>query len=187
MKALIGCTRYPPHGGMTGGPVSTQLVAKALARQSVEVRIITIAATTSQEQQEDITVVTTPPPNIFVNNSRGPSDKSLVKKLVWHALENFNPVAYRRMRQELLAYQPDVLITTSTVGINVASWLAARSLNIPCAHLVYDYFMMCYRATLFKQATNRNIIEFPQPHATEPVAMLSIQLGDNCAPAWKKL
>jgi glycosyltransferase involved in cell wall biosynthesis len=154
MKALIGCTRYPPHGGMTGGPVSTQLVAKALTGQSVKVRVITTATTASEEQQENIAVVTTPPLNIFVNSSRGPSDKSLVKKLAWHALENFNPFAYRRMRHELLVYQPDVLITTSTVNINVASWLAARSLSIPCAHLVYDYFMMCYRATLFNGKDN---------------------------------
>jgi glycosyltransferase involved in cell wall biosynthesis len=154
VKALIGSTRYPPHGGISGGPVSTQLVAKALTAQGVKVRILSIAATASEEQQKDVTVVCTPPLNVYDNTTRGPTDKSVIKKLVWHALENFNPAAYRRVRQELAAYQPDVFITSNILGISVTSWLAAHSIGIPSAHFVYDYFLMCYRATSFKNNDN---------------------------------
>jgi glycosyltransferase involved in cell wall biosynthesis len=78
----------------------------------------------------------------------------VLKKLTWHLLENFNPIAYRRMKKELRSYRPDVLITTDTQNINVASWAAAKGLGIPCVHLAQGYVLLCWRSSLFRAGSN---------------------------------
>src|SRR5690606_11255772 len=76
------------------------------------------------------------------------------KKIVWHALENFNPRAFLRVRREIARVRPDIVVTISCENINVATWLAARSLGYPRAHVIQSHFLMCWRASMFRNGKN---------------------------------
>ncbi len=151
MRILLACAAFPPYG-RGGGPTSSALIARALATRPAEVRVLVVGDQEKREQRGEIEVVTTAPLNVYRDWLR--KDKPAVQKIVWHSLENFNPAAYRRMKQELRSYRPDVLMTVSTENINVASWLAAKSLGIPCVHLAQSYFLMCWHGSLFRNGAN---------------------------------
>jgi glycosyltransferase involved in cell wall biosynthesis len=116
------------------------------------VRVLVVGDAEAQEQRGNIEVITTAPLNVYRDWLE--KGKPVLKKLTWHLLENFNPIAYRRMKKELRSYRPDVLITTDTQNINVASWAAAKALGIPCVHLAQGYFLLCWRSSLFRAGSN---------------------------------
>ena len=151
MRILLACAAFPPYG-RGGGAIGSALIAKALATQPTEVRVLVVGDDEQREQRGGIEVVTTAPLNVYRDWLR--KDKPILKKLVWHLLENFNPVAYWRIKQELRSYRPNVLMTISTENVNVASWMAARSLGIPCVHLAQSYFLMCWHGSLFRDGAN---------------------------------
>jgi glycosyltransferase involved in cell wall biosynthesis len=151
MRVLLACAAFPPYG-RGGGAVGAALIAKALATQPAEVRVLVVGDQENREQRGEIEVVTTASLNVYRDWLR--KDKPILKKVAWHLLENFNPIAYRRMKQEIRSYRPDVLMTVSTENINVASWLAAKSLGIPCVHLAQSYFLMCWHGSLFRDGAN---------------------------------
>jgi glycosyltransferase involved in cell wall biosynthesis len=151
MRILLACSAFPPYGH-GGGPVGSALIAKALVRQLVEVRVLVVGDAETQEQRADMEVVTTASLNVYRDWLK--TDASALTKVVWHLLENFNPIAYGRIRKELQSYRPDALMTVSTENINVASWLAAKSLGIPCVHLAQSYFLLCWRGSLFRAGAN---------------------------------
>jgi glycosyltransferase involved in cell wall biosynthesis len=64
-------------------------------------------------------------------------------------LENFNPRALLRMRREIAAFGPDIVLTISVENINVATWVAAWTLGCPTVHVIHSYFLMCWRSTMF--------------------------------------
>lgn len=151
MRILLACAAFPPYG-RGGGAVGAALIARALAAQPAEVRVLVVGDDEKREQRGEFEVVTTASLNVYRDWLR--KDKPILKKVLWHSLENFNPIAYRRMKQELRSYRPDVLMTVSTENINVASWLAAKSLGIPCVHLAQSYFLMCWHGSLFRDGAN---------------------------------
>jgi glycosyltransferase involved in cell wall biosynthesis len=151
MRILLACAAFPPYG-RGGGPIDSALIARALATQPAQVRVLVVGDAEAQEQRGNIEVITTAPLNVYRDWLE--RDKPVLKKLTWHLLENFNPIAYRRMKKELSSYRPDVLITTDTQNINVASWAAAKALEIPCVHLAQGYFLLCWRSSLFRAGSN---------------------------------
>jgi glycosyltransferase involved in cell wall biosynthesis len=151
MRILMACAAFPPYG-RGGGPVDSALIAQSLATQPTQVRVLVVGDAEAQEQRGDIEVITLAPLNVYRDWLK--QDKPVLKKIAWHVLENFNPIAFRRIKKELQSYQPDVLITTDTQNINVASWAAAKSLGIPCVHLAQGYFLLCWRSSLFRAGSN---------------------------------
>jgi hypothetical protein len=151
MRILLACAAFPPYG-RGGGPIDSALIARALATQPTQVRVLVVGDAEAQEQRGNIKVITTAPLNVYRDWLE--KDKPVLKKLTWHLLENFNPIAYRRMKRELQSYRPDVLVTTDTQNINVASWAAAKTLGIPCVHLAQGYFLLCWRSSLFRAGAN---------------------------------
>ena len=51
-------------------------------------------------------------------------------------------------------YRPDIVVTISIENVNVASWLAAHLLGVPVAHVMYSYFLMCWRGSMFRNGAN---------------------------------
>ncbi len=147
----MACAVFPPYG-RGGGPISSALVAKALAGEAAQVRVVVVGDAEAKEQRGNIEVITTAPLNVYRDWLK--RDKPALKKITWHLLENFNPIAYVRIKKELQAYQPDVLMTIDTQNVNVASWAAAKSLGIPSVHVAHSYWLMCWRSSLFHNGVN---------------------------------
>lgn len=151
MRILLGCAAFPPvlKGG---GPVSSLIYAKALQAAGHEVLCLNVADHETDDVLDGVPVRRLPTLNLYWDYygvSHAPW-----QKLTWHALENFNPVAYRVMRREIRAFRPDIFVTVSIENINVAAWAAARAEGVPVAHCIHSYFLLCWRGSMFKRGQN---------------------------------
>jgi glycosyltransferase involved in cell wall biosynthesis len=150
MRILLACAAYPPWG-KGGGPAASESIARALNEVGHDVHIVTVADKDSSEMRDGIEVRTIESPNVYWNYwVKNPT----YKKIAWHALENFNPRAYVRMRNEIARLRPDVVLTISCENINVATWLAAYSLGCPRAHVIQSHFLLCWRGSMFRDGKN---------------------------------
>ena len=150
MRVLCVAAAYPPNG-KGGGPKGSENLAKALSARGHKVRVLTVADREGFEVRDGIQVKTLKSLNVYWNYW---INQSVLSKLIWHALENFNPRALLRMRREIIAFRPDVVVTISIENVNVATWVAAWMLGCPSVHVIQSYFLMCWRGTMFSKNKN---------------------------------
>ena len=149
-RVVLGCAAYPPLGN-GGGPVASALIARGLSAQGADVQVLVVSNKNSVSHDRGVEIRTMKSLNIYSNWF---AKHALWKKAVWHLLENFNPRAFIRVRKELKKLRPHVYVTISIENINVASWIAARSLGIPCVHVIHSYFLLCWRGSMFRDGKN---------------------------------
>lgn len=150
MRILLACAAYPPRG-KGGGPVASESIAQALHARGHAVSVVTIADDDAQETRGGIEVRTLRSLNVHWDYWK---KNPFYKKLVWHLLENGNPRAFLRMRRVIAEVRPDIVVTISCENINVATWLAARTLGIPVVHAVQSHFLLCWRGSMFRNGAN---------------------------------
>ena len=150
MRILCVAAAYPPYV-KGGGSKASENIAKALSDHGHVVRVIAVADDECLEVRDGVEVKTLKTLNVYWNYW---VKQSAVAKLVWHALENFNPRALLKMRREIAEFRPDIVVTISIENVNVATWVAAWMLGCPSVHVIHGYFMMCWRGTMFSK--NRN-------------------------------
>ena len=149
MKVLLVCAAFPPHG-KGGGPAASRMIAHSLAEHN-DLVVITVSDTYEQWYDGKIRVKSIGSPNLYWNYWK---PHSRLAKVVWHILENFNPLAFFRILKEIRRERPDLLATVSVENVNVATWLAARLLGIPTVHFIQSYFLLCWRGSMFRQREN---------------------------------
>lgn len=128
------------------------MIASGLLAQGHEVRVVTVGDATGVEEYKGVQVHVMRSPNVYWDYFF--TKRSAALKMVWHVLENFNPVAYFRLRPHVKAFKPDLVMTVSIENINVSTWLLARMHKIPVAHVIQSYFLACWRGGLFKNGVN---------------------------------
>ena len=141
---------YPPYV-KGGGSKGSENIAKALSDRGHTVQVITVADKAKLEIRDGTEVKTLSTLNIYWNYW---VQQATLAKLVWHALENFNPRALLRMRREMAEFRPDIVVTISIENVNVATWVAAWSLGCPRVHVIQSFFLMCWRGTMFLNNKN---------------------------------
>ncbi|WP_337268093.1 glycosyltransferase [Oryzifoliimicrobium ureilyticus] len=144
MRILMACAAFPPFMD-GGGPISSMMIAKTLIAAGHDVLVVNVAGEDKHEVYEGVPVHRLPSLNIDWNY-RLP--RPAWKKLAWHAIENFNPRAFFAMRREIRAFRPDVVFTVSIENINVATWAAAKSLDVPTAHMLFSTFLICWKGSM---------------------------------------
>jgi glycosyltransferase involved in cell wall biosynthesis len=150
-KILIACASFPPRG-KGGGPQSSFLFAKGLIDLGFDVLVVTVGDDDQIENYEGIKVTVVKSPNIYwdyLNKTYSP-----LKKIIWHVLENFNPIAFFKIMPIIKNFKPDIVVTISIENINVTTWLAAKYFKIPIVHIVQSYFLFCYKGGFFKGSKN---------------------------------
>lgn len=151
MRILMACAAFPPYG-RGGGPAGSELLAETLAARGHEVQVVSVGDQPEAYVREDgVAVEFVAPLNIYRNYYERHSP---LAKLVWHALENFNPRAFFAMRRQIARHRPDLVMTVSTENINVATWAAAATARRPIAHVTQSYFLLCWRGSLFNKGAN---------------------------------
>lgn len=145
-KILVMCAAFPPRG-KGGGPLSSYLFAKALMDSGYQVKVLTVGDDDNDEVYDGVAVSVVKSPNVYWDYLN--KHYSIMKKVFWHILENFNPIAYFRFKKEINSFDPDVVVTISIENINVASWLAAKHLNKKIVHVLHSYFIFCYEGGQF--------------------------------------
>jgi glycosyltransferase involved in cell wall biosynthesis len=144
MRILMASAAFPPFID-GGGPISALMVAKLLAQSGHDLEVVNVADREEREVYEGIQVQRLSTLNIDWNY-RLP--RPAWKRLVWHALENFNPRAFFAMRRQIRRFRPDIVLTDSIENINVATWAAARSCGVPVCHILRSTFLLCWRGSM---------------------------------------
>ena len=150
MRILCAAAAYPPSG-KGGGPKASEAIAKALRARGHEIRVVTVGDDERFEVRDGVEVKTIKSLNVYWNYW---IERSAIAKLLWHALENFNPRALFRMRREIAAFRPDIVLTISVENVNVATWIAAWTMERPTVHAIQSYFLMCWRGSMFSNGKN---------------------------------
>ena len=119
MRILCVAAAYPPYG-KGGGPQGSENLAKALQARGHSVRVLTVAGQEAFEVRDGIQIKTLRSLNVYWNYW---IKHAAPLKLIWHVLENFNPRAFWRMRSEIIAFRPDIVVTVSIENVNVATWV----------------------------------------------------------------
>lgn len=150
MRILMPCAAFPPFAD-GGGPISSFIIAKMLIAEGHDLLVVNVSDEDTHEVYEGIPVHRIRSQNIYWNYY---TPRPSWKKMVWHALENGNPRAYRTMKQEISSFRPDVVVTISIENTNVATWAAAHALGVPVVHITFSTFLMCWNATMRKNDHN---------------------------------
>lgn len=97
-------------------------------------------------------------------------------KPLWHAIDTFNVAMAHEVGRILTDQRPEVLHTHGLMGFSPLVWRAAKRRQIPVVHTLHDYYLLCPRATLFRDGTNCirrhldcRLYSVPRLHATRHV------------------
>lgn len=75
-------------------------------------------------------------------------------RMVWHAFDSYNPVMGHAVRTVALRERPAVACIHNLSGWSVAAWAALESLGIPVVQVLHDYYLLCPKATMFRDGRN---------------------------------
>jgi len=134
---------YPPD--VLGGAetVVSQLVQGLReAGHAVTVIATAPAARAGRETVDGVPVHRVATANLYWAGAapgRGPALKPL-----WHLVDLWNPVMYRRIRELIQVEKFDAVHTHNLAGFSPAAWAAAR--GIPIVHTAHDHSLTCVRA-----------------------------------------
>lgn len=146
MRILILNTNYYPY--ISGGAeISTQLLAETLSALGNEVWICTIADTEKREVVNGVNVIYTNYRNVYWAYK---GTKSKWKKSIWHFLDIYNYRFEDYFRKLIDEIKPDVIHTNNICGFSCVVWHVVKSMKIPIVHTLRDYYLLCYKSTMFK-------------------------------------
>jgi len=74
--------------------------------------------------------------------------RSLIKKLVWHTLDLWNPHPYLVIRDILKKERPDVVHIHTPIWLSMSIFSAVKSLSIPAVFSLHDSYLVCRKGTL---------------------------------------
>ena len=150
MKLLLINTLYYPH--LVGGAErSVQTLAESLLNMGHEVTVISSYSEGKPKQDwvRGVKVYYLPLKNLYWPYSK--RDPSTVQKLLWHAIDSYNPVMRREVARILDLEQADIVHTNNLSGFSAALWQDVKKRNLPLVHTLRDYYFLCPKATMYKR------------------------------------
>lgn len=156
MRILIINTLYSPYK-VGGAEVSVQLLAEGLVSAGNQVRVLSLHEFNYIKRDiiNGVEVCYTPLMNIYWPFKKD-FEASKIKKLIWHTLDNYNPLMKKSVTREILDFKPDVVHTNNLAGFSVSAWTAAKEHNIRLIHTARDYYLFHPNCTLFKNGESQN-------------------------------
>ena len=145
MRICLVSNLYPPDV-LGGAELVVGHLARGLQATGHEVMAVATAprARAGRDSVDGVRVCRLDPANIYWAGD-APSRPRVVKPL-WHLVDLWNPVMYRRLRSLLAAEKPDVVHTHNLGGLSAAAWSATRAAGIPLVHTLHDHSLTCVRA-----------------------------------------
>lgn len=75
-------------------------------------------------------------------------------KPLWHALDTRNPWMARQVERILEIERPDLVHTNCLAGFSPLVWKPVKRRRLPLVHTLFDYHLLCPRATMFRNGEN---------------------------------
>lgn len=156
MRILIINTLYSPYK-VGGAEVSVQLLAEGLVSAGNQVRVLSLHELNYIKRDiiNGVEVCYVPLVNIYWPFKKN-FKPSRIKKLIWHVIDNYNPLMKKFVKLEILDFKPDVVHTNNLAGFSVAVWDVVKANGIRLVHTARDYYLFHPNCTLFKNGTSQN-------------------------------
>lgn len=151
MKICLINTLYPPHQ-VGGAERSVQILAESLAQLGHQLVVLTLGERDEQYVQNGVRII-----RKKLQNSYWPFDgksKSLIQKISWHAKDIQNDAMRKIVGAVLDAEKPDVVHTNNLAGFSVAAWTEVKERGIRLIHTLRDYYLLCYKTSMYKGNQN---------------------------------
>lgn len=142
MKILLLSGHYYPH--VFGGTEKVvQCLAEELVRRDHTVIVVTLTPNRSTEFDiiNGVRVHYLPIANTYFPGR--PRTKNVGRKLLWHVIDNYNPVMASAFGRVLASEQPDVVNTHNIGGFSAAIWRIVHSRRIPLVHTAHGLNLLC--------------------------------------------
>ena len=164
------------HPNIVGGAERmAQLLAENLVQLGHEVFVLTIQMKEDQAVEiiNGVKVYYLDIKNVYLPYT---GKHSSFAKIIWHLLDSYNLKAFRQIKSIISRENPDIIHTHNLAGFSTAAWRCGRALSIPVVHTIHDYYLLCYKSTMYtnhencqKQCTFCGILSIPKRFATKGV------------------
>ncbi|MEK6477765.1 glycosyltransferase family 4 protein [Catalinimonas sp. 4WD22] len=148
--ALLTSSYHPYYKG--GGEYSIKRLAEGLLSHNLDVFVITAFQQEKQEKINGLEVFRIKHPNIYWSFES--EHKPVYQKLVWHAVEAYNPSVAPPLIQILNKEKPDVLHIRNVEDFSPYACKVAKKLGIPVVVTLNSYTWLCPKATMFRNGKN---------------------------------
>ncbi len=134
MKICIISSLYKPTI-IGGAEVVAEKTARELQRRGHEVFVVTTNhhSKTEEVDVDDIKTYRIP---LNIYSIYNLSDQSIIKKLLWHLIDLWNPSAYFKLKDILKEKKPDIIHIHNFKGFSGAAFSAAKKLDVPVVFTV---------------------------------------------------
>ncbi|AYO40708.1 MULTISPECIES: glycosyltransferase family 4 protein [Serratia] len=155
MKILIVNTIYSPYK-VGGAEVSVQLLAEELVKKGHMVRVVTLHDDNIKKSASinGVDVSYLPLKNIYWPFDNEAGKKTAFQKIIWHLVDNYNPLMAKSFGRELDDFRPDVVHTNNICGFSVAIWKEVKKRKIKLIHTSRDYYLLHPNSTLYSDSGN---------------------------------
>ncbi|AJY73976.1 glycosyltransferase family 4 protein [Paenibacillus beijingensis] len=151
MKILYFNTLYTPNS-VGGAEKSLQLLVEYLIQKQIEPVIVTLSTEDNIDYVNGVKVYYIKHSNIYW--LKDSSSQRAPAKALWHVIDILNPMILKKISAIIEAEKPEIIHTNNISGFSVAPWIAAKRRNIPVAHTLRDYNLLCVKSTMFKDNKN---------------------------------
>ena len=148
MRIGVISALYPPTA-IGGAEIMAQQLVDGLRDQGLDVFVLTLQAPQAPMTDEPH-VHRVPLQNIYWPYERGQKPPSLLRRLVWHALDTSNPWMVQQVRQWAREKNLDIINTHNLQGFSTGVWQGLQTLNLPIVHVLHDFSLLCPRTVLYK-------------------------------------
>lgn len=80
--------------------------------------------------------------------------RGALSRMLWHGIDSYNPIMRRAVHTVALREKPDLACVHNLSGLSVAAWSALTRLHIPIVQVLHDYYLICPKATMFRDGRN---------------------------------
>lgn len=141
---------YPPHQ-VGGAEQSVALLARALARDGVEVHVATLWRGTGEVSvvEEGVTVHRLPLDQM--DWPWGQERRRPLRRAMWHMRDRANAVVAARLGRLIDRVAPDLVHGHVLTGFGGGLWKEVGARGLPLAQPLRDYALICSRSALFRK------------------------------------
>lgn len=142
MKLLIVSSLYPPYR-VGGAEAVAEMMAQGMKQRGYSVSVLTLCPGDREEigEVDGIRVVRLPVANLYWNLDA--DKKPSWQKGLWHALDMYNGLMARKVRQRVADLAPDVVCVHNLPGFSVAIYDAVRQAGVPLVQILHDCYFLC--------------------------------------------
>lgn len=157
-----------------GAEKSVRFLAETMVANGHQASIITLGRQRETAELNGVRIE-----RLQTNNLYFPADASAqsgLRKLAWHTVDSYNPLAAGAIGKVLDTLQPDIVHTNNLGGFSVSAWSAVKARNIPVVHTLRDYYLLCPNTAMFKngrpcerRCTKCAVLGMPRAQASQGI------------------